>query len=258
MGSNDAFGPDEHPVHEVELSGYFLGKYEVTSAQFEAFVSQTKHRTTAETVGSGDVVLSKDVAGVSWRRPHDPDKPYEDPRHPVVQVSWTDAKAYCAWAGVRLPTEAEWERAAAWSPRQGRARRYSWGDSSPEQTTGRVANLADDTFMKAFEDPLLSSTFSGYRDGFAFTAPVGSFPDGVSPAGALDMTGNVYEWCEDGYDPSFYSRSPRKDPVGGANAEERVFRGGSFDAMKSYCTASARGHNKPDYRRSSLGFRVAR
>jgi formylglycine-generating enzyme required for sulfatase activity len=121
-----------------------------------------------------------------------------------------------------------------------------------------VANLADDTFMKAFEDPLLSSTFSGYRDGFAFTAPVGSFPDGVSPAGALDMTGNVYEWCEDGYDSSFYSRSPRKDPVGGANAEERVFRGGSFDAMKSYCTASARGHNKPDYRRSSLGFRVAR
>jgi formylglycine-generating enzyme required for sulfatase activity len=240
---------NELPAHEVELSAYFLGKLELTFGQFAAFVASTSYVTTAE-AAHASMTWSWLAASLS-------------PRHPVALVSWEDARAYCAWAGLRLPSEAEWERAASWDAKHQRKLRYSWGDEEPGTSQRRLGNLPDETLHR--EVPRTVDWFKGYDDGFANTAPVGSFPDGASPVGALDMTGNVGEWVEDIYDEQFYlvsSYAPGgrvKDPLCTEVAwTGRIARGGSFFNYRSEMWTVARNHfSNGDYY-NTIGFRVAR
>ena len=185
MGSPPGEGDgDEGPQHKVYVSEFYVDKHEVTNRQFERFVRAIAYRTDAEKKGSGwvyDEYKGKwvDKKGVSWRDYYD----YATEKHPVVLVSWNDARAYCKWVGKQLPTEAEWEKAA----RGIDARKYPWGSGKP---TGSKCNFADRSADLGWSD---KST----DDGYARTAPVGTYPQGVSPYGCMDMAGNVWEWCND-------------------------------------------------------------
>jgi formylglycine-generating enzyme required for sulfatase activity/predicted Ser/Thr protein kinase len=254
MGSE---GEDERerPVHEVELSGYFVGKLEATVGGFERFVRATGHVTGAEKRGSGRVLTSGgelEAPGATWRDPEGTGHP-AGKEMPVAQVSWDDAAAYCEWAGLVLPTEAQWEKACAWDPRAGKSRRYSWGDELASAVSGKVGNVMDETFKRRWPN---TNGFDGYDDGYEKMAPVGSFPDGASAYGALDMTGNVSEWCRDAYGETFYATGPRLDPFCGVGAQ-RIVRGGNFAYGPKSARARRRGVANPETVSENLGFRVA-
>jgi formylglycine-generating enzyme required for sulfatase activity len=184
---------------------------------------------------NGYVVLE----GVSWRNPDLKGRP--NAKDPVVQVSWVDAQAYCDWAGLALPTEEEWEKAASWDPQEKRARRYPWGDERPSSNTPAFANLADASFYKKF-DRLVRGPV--YDDGCAERAPVGSFPLDRSPCGAFDMGGNVSEWCRDGGE------------VGQLAIETRRYRGGNWCADKSWAQSGSQLEATPkDTSATWVGFR---
>jgi formylglycine-generating enzyme required for sulfatase activity len=264
-GLPEALKPEgrETPAHEVRLSAYFIGKYEVTNAQFEQFAKEKNFVTQAETNG-GFTSLDVDVDSAAdpkanrkfprgGARPSAPDEP-------VVQVSWTEVSEYCKWAGLRLPTEAEWERAASWDAHAQKKRRFPWGDDPIAPGMRRVANVADDALIAALGAPAAPPrSTAGYADGYAFLAPVGSFPDGASPVGCLDMGGNAHEWVEDAYAPDFYSHSPLRDPVKLDDLSlEKVFRDGSFAGNWASARTTLRQPGAAFLRRSDLGFRVAR
>ncbi|MBI3723270.1 SUMF1/EgtB/PvdO family nonheme iron enzyme, partial [bacterium] len=231
----------ERPVHDVDLSAFFVGKLEVTQAQFEQFVRDTRYVTEPE----------RDKIETTWRKPAGAPPPLE---HPVSCVTWLDAREYCRWAGLRLPTEAEWEKAACWDPATKRQRVYPWGDQAPGPGTPRFANVPDESLRRAEPERRI---FRGYDDGFAGAAPVGKFPAGASAYGALDMFGNVAEWCEDEYVEGFYGSCPRKDPVSiPTDKRNRVFRGGGF--LEWEPTAPSREFPYPQTAHPWLGFRVAR
>ncbi len=174
------------PGAEAHLPGCWIDKTEVTNALFGQFVKATNYVTEVEQDGRGAVWTGNTwakVRGADWRHPRGPASRLNGlDQHPVVQVSWNDAQAYCQWAGRRLPTEAEWERAA-----QGTDQRwYPWGNMPP---TGSRANFADRNFPADWSDKTAD-------DGYEFTAPAGNYPAGASPYGALDMAGNVWEWVD--------------------------------------------------------------
>jgi formylglycine-generating enzyme required for sulfatase activity len=229
------WGEREAPRHRVHLDAFYIDRYEVTNALFEKFVRATGHRTTAEREGSGWAWQDKDgkrqwvkVDGAEWRRPSGPGSS-TSADHPVVQVSWHDADAYCKWAGKRLPTEAEWEKAARGTD----GRRYPWGeDWDPSKANGAMT-------VKT-------------------TRPVGSYSGGVSPYGAHDMAGNVLEWVADWLDEDYYKRSPERNPRGPDSGQYRVLRGGSWYFSPVYLRSAARSHSSPGYRGDDLGCRCAR
>jgi len=242
-GDSDA-DSNEFPMHQVTLDAYWIDRAEVTNTQFELFVRDTGYETTAEDEGWSWVFLETDWGrkdGVDWQHPAGPGSDLNGLlQHPVLHVSWYDANAYCLWAGGRLPTEAEWEYAA----RGPGENRYPWGDSFD----GRLVNFCDANCRFNFAN-------STYNDGYRQTAPVGSYPAGVSWARLLDMAGNVWEWTADWYDSDYYEVSPFTNPAGPSAGSEKVMRGGSWDFPKQDVRSAARAKRDPNLRFDSVGFR---
>lgn len=263
-GRGDGYPADgEWPVHEVRLRPFRLATVAVTNARFAEFVDATGHVTDAERTGWSFVFAGllpdefpptrgvvgaewwRQVYGASWRRPEGPHSGLEGrDDHPVVHASWLDAHAYCAWSGTRLPTEAEWEHAA----RGGLVGQpFPWGDQLEPGGAHRM-NVWQGEF------PISDDA----ADGYSGTAPAASYePNGY---GLSNMCGNVWEWCADWFDPTWYRRSPREAPTGPATGQLRVMRGGSFLCHHSYCRryrVAARSSNDPTSSTANLGFRVA-
>src|SRR5699024_5648662 len=269
MGTNisDGFPEDgEAPIHNVRVKPFQMAIHTVTNAQFRDFIQQTGYVTDAEKYGWSFVfyqfvseatqrtVKQKVqhtpwwwvVEGATWDHPEGPDSSVDNRLdHPVVHVSWNDAMAYCEWAGVRLPTEAEWERAARGGLEQ---KRYPWGD---ELTPGgkHLCNIWQGDFPKTNTED----------DGYVGTAPVESFP--ANGYGLYNMSGNVWEWCADWFATNIHKRGGKDNPAGPDSGESRVIRGGSYLCHHSYCNryrVAARSANTPDSSTGNMGFRVAR
>jgi formylglycine-generating enzyme required for sulfatase activity len=220
---------DETPLHKVYLDGYWIGKYEVTFAQYDRYCNETK-------------IKKPDDKG--WGREN----------RPVINVSWDDAAAYCQWLSqktdlpFKLPTEAQWEKAA----RGNDQRKYPWGNHEPYYNGKWYANYrAHDSWEKRGDD------------GFPYTTPVGSYKLGASPYGLLDMAGNVWEWCSDRYDGDYYKNLTQKNknkiiqnPTGPGGGSDRVIRGGGWPDGARVLRCANRGSGGPSSRGSGLGFRL--
>jgi formylglycine-generating enzyme required for sulfatase activity len=266
----DAFPADgEGPVREVHLSPYAIDAKAVTNAQFATFVKATGYRTDAERSGWSFVfhhfvagaarhrVLDAmvpgapwwlAVEGASWRCPGGPGTGIGDKQnHPVVHVSWHDAIAYVAWAGKRLPTEAEWEKAARGGLVQ---KRFPWGDEFTPRGRHRCNTWQGDFPRRDTGE-----------DGFVGTAPVDAFrPNGY---GLYNASGNVWEWCADWFSRDWHvptSAETRRDPRGVEHGDAKVIRGGSYLCHESYCNryrVAARTSTTPDSSSGHIGFRCA-
>ncbi len=245
MGSTDGdwgAGANEKPQHRVYLDGYWIGRTEVTNAQYGQFVdaggySQREYWTDEgwqwkESQGSSGPSLWTDAV----RGQAD---------YPVAGVSWYEAAAYARWAGARLPSEAEWEKAARGTD----GRTYPWGNSFD----GTRLNYCDKMCTYDWKDYAVN-------DGYVYTAPVGHYEGGASPYGALDMAGNVWEWAADWYGETYYTASPQRNPGGPGSGSYRVLRGGSCFLDAAVVRCAYRWWINPDHRSYYLGvgFRVAR
>jgi len=220
MGSDPQMDPDalenEQPQRKVQLEAYWLSKHPVTNATYAAFVQATRHS------------LPRHWANGKI--------PAGEENHPVVNVSWEDAAAFCAWASqatgreVRLPTEAEWEKAA----RGADGRLYPWGNAAPDASR---------------------CNFGQHEQG---TTPVGQYsPRGDSPYSCTDMAGNVWEWCADGYDANFHKSSSARNPQGPVHGRSRLLRGGSWYVEGRYVRCAHRFRGAPNYIFGLIGFRCA-
>ncbi|MBI3359702.1 MAG: SUMF1/EgtB/PvdO family nonheme iron enzyme [Chloroflexi bacterium] len=247
MGSDSGLS-DEQPVHTVTLDDYWIDRTEVTNAMFTEFVKATGYQTEAEAHGRSSVfTLSSEVweqtAGADWQHPRGPGTSLDGlADHPVVHVSWHDARAYCEWAGRRLPTEAEWEKAARGTD----GRTYPW---RTENVTEKLLNFADRNLNVGWADNSLD-------DGFEFTAPVGSYPGGASPYGAWDMAGNVWEWVSSLYRAYPYDPNDGRENL--TSTAARVLRGGSWLNGQDLVRAAVRVKGKPTDSLEYAGFRCAR
>lgn len=296
MGSNDSDAKaDEKPAHEVKVEGFWIDATPVTNKQFKEFVDATGYVTTAEKAPKLEEIMSQVppgtpepapdllvpaslvfkkakgpvslrnhfqwwdwVPGADWRHPEGPESSIigkED--HPVVQVSWIDANAYAAWAGKRLPTEAEWEYAAYGGKKEVK---YVWGNEEFSEEKPQ-ANIWQGSF------PYESSK----ENGMIGTTPVKKFPP--NGYGLYDMSGNVWQWCSDYYHRFYYAQEAKNgvslNPKGPETsydpdepyAKKHVHRGGSFLCHQSYCKGyriTARMKTCPDTSLNHLGFRCAK
>ncbi len=243
MGSSDSdsrAASDEKPQHTVYLDAYWIDQTEVTNAMFQKFVQATGYKTDAEKAGWSwvwDGSTWNQVNGADWNHPKGPNTGLDGlGDYPVVQVSWNDANSYCRWAGARLPTEAEWEKAARGTD----GRIYPWGNDAP---TCSLANYWP------------SSSSNGC---VGDTQAVGSYPSGASPYGALDMAGNVWEWVADWYSDTYYAISPSSNPPGPSSGQYRVLRGGSWGGSGGSVRSAFRYWDDPADAGSSVGFRCSR
>jgi formylglycine-generating enzyme required for sulfatase activity len=218
MGSSQPYFNDEKPAHKVYLDAYYIDKYEITNAQYKKFVDATGHRRPAH---------STDPDYDLWG---EKGFPAELADQPVINVGWSDADAYCKWAGKRLPTEAEWEKAA----RGADARLYPWGNEPPEK---------------------MKIVFQQRWNGTQTYKPVGKMSSATSPYGVFDMAGNVAEWVADWYDPHYYKHSPAKNPTGPDTGFYKVMRGGAALNVGYYLRAINRDYDDTQNRGKENGFR---
>jgi formylglycine-generating enzyme len=270
MGTDAGYGfaaDGEGPAHVVTLAPFHIDATCVTNEAFNTFVNATGYKTESERFGWSFVfhghltaaqlarsaratVLGSEwwcrVESATWRHPEGTGSNIKQRwQHPVVHVSWNDAQAYAAWAGKRLPTEAEWEYAARGGLVQ---KRFPWGDEL--EPGGRHAmNVWQGVFP----------TRNTEADGYFGTAPAKSYK--ANGYGLYQVTGNVWEWCWDGFDPSYYATSPRENPTGPERTDRRVMRGGSYLCHASYCNryrTDSRSGNTPDSASTNIGFRCVR
>ncbi len=233
---------DEQPQHDVRLSAYHISRYPVTNAHYQAFVEDGAY--------TGRWQKCWTPEGWEWKEKENISAPesyggeFDLPNHPVVGVSWYEAVAFCNWLtqrlreqgelsngpSIRLPTEAEWEKAV----RSSDGRIYPWGD----EITPELANYED--------------------TGLGATSTVGCFPRGKSPYGCEEMVGNVWEWCLDWFDENYYSDSPKDNPQGPESGSVRVVRGGGWGYDAGGCRSAFRNVVDPDYRDGGIGFRLLR
>lgn len=263
--STDGYPADgEGPAREVTVSPFWIAATTVSNADFAEFTEATGWITVAERLGTSFVFAGflpedfppthgiaeapwwREVHGADWRHPEGPQSGINDRMdHPVVHVTWRDARSYAKWAGMRLPTEAEWEYAARGGLVQ---KRYPWGDEREPDGQHRM-NVWQGSFP----------AHNTAEDGYAGTAPVEAYePNGY---GLYNMTGNVWEWCSDWFDPAWHRTGPRVDPVGPPRTGRKVMRGGSHMCHDSYCfryRVDARSSNTADSSAGNVGFRCVR
>ena len=267
MGSDDPDGfvdDGEGPARDVSVDRFRIAPAAVTNREFNAFVRATRYLTDADRCGSSFVfylqvpeavrkTLRQVAAGLpwwlpvpyaSWQRPEGAGSHIHDRLdHPVVHVSWNDATAYCRWAGVRLPTEAEWEYAARGGLEN---RRYPWGDELDPGGHPRC-NIWRGSFPNAPAtgwEPTTIAAAAGEANGY----------------GLFNVAGNVWEWCADWFDNAYHHVAATRNPLGAKPTGRRSMRGGSFLCHDSYCNryrVAARGCNTPESSSSNCGFRVA-
>ena len=204
---------DEQPMHRVYVETFFMDKYQVSVSQYARFLDATSQEAPPDW-------------SIMNRSQHQ--------KRPVANVDWPEAKAYCTWAGKRLPTEAEWEKAARGTD----GRTYPWGNEHP---TKFFANVNQE-----------------HWNNHAALTPVGIFEDGKSPYGVYDMAGNVWEWVSDWYDPNYYTMSPSQNPTGPPRGESKVIRGGSWGSGPEALRSADREIHSPSFRGLGTGFRCAK
>jgi formylglycine-generating enzyme required for sulfatase activity len=270
MGSDDPEGfpaDGEGPVREITLSGFYIDAHPVTNREFSEFVKASGYFTESEQLGwsfvfAGHIPAEQfgvlvqatvpgaswwcQVYGADWTHPAGPDSSIAGRLdHPVVHVSWHDAQAYCAWAGKRLPTEAEWEYAARGGLVQAV---YAWGNELQPAGKHRC-NIWQGNF------PVLDLA----EDGYAGTSPVQAFPP--NGFGLYDMAGNTWEWCADWFHPTHHAAAARVNPHGPSSGSAKVIRGGSYLCHWSYCNryrVAARTSNTPESAATNISFRCVR
>ena len=209
MGGSEDDSPDnERPAHPIHLSSFYIDAYPVTNQDYREFVNCTGYK-----------------VPIHWQRGT---YPTGLARHPVVNVSWHDAKAYTEWIGVRMPTEAEWEKAARGTDE----RLYPWGSRFVDDRCNAINVVGA-------------------------TLPVDEFPMGRSPYGLWDLSGNVYEWCEDYYDEAYYKYSSATNPKGPEGGQERSIRGGFFGETRPNVRTTHRNSAPESHTRENVGFRLA-
>ena len=212
-----------NPGHTVYLDSYWIDQTDVTNAMY------------ARCVDAG-----------TCKAPHSPknvDTVFKGDNQPAGFVNWNDANTYCRWAGRRLPTEAEWEKAARGTD----GRTYPWGNQKP---AGNLLNFADIKSTMPEADKSID-------DGYKFTSPVGNYPDGASPYGALDMAGNAFQWVQDWGSNNYYANSPDKNPQGPSSGEDRVIRGGSCYSDENGVRSALSISIEPSSVFGNLSFRCA-
>ncbi len=252
MGSPEGSGgfPDEQPERQVLLSGFYLDRFEVTNRAYAVFVQTTHHRSPA------NINEAATLWGVNQPIPGIDD-------HPVINVSWEDAAAYCRWVGKRLPTEAEWEKAARGTDH----RRYPWGNEWDFRMANSASYWAQRTieFHSGADWEAFWVRGEGARlakaqgiQGEVLTMPVDSFPEAVSPYGVFGMAGNAAEWVQDWYDPNYYRNAPLSDPTGPSRGAIKAMRGGSWLKPAASLRTSDRDWGTMDSRPSGTGFRCAK
>jgi len=213
---------DEQPQHMVSLDGFWIYTNEVTNAQFAAFLNAMGNQ---QEGGMPWYDLESGYGQIDSNGTWMPQSGFAN--YPAIEVTWYGATAYCGWAGGHLPTEAQWEKAA----RGSEGRRFPWGDAMPD------CNHAN---------------FGTCENG---TVAVGSFPDGASPCGALDMSGNAAEWVADWYGETYYSSSPSESPLGPTTGDYRVMRGGAWILYGWFQMTTSRTMNAPHESDIMTGFR---
>lgn len=219
---------DERPIHAVYLDAFLFDRTEVTNAMYAACV---KNGRCDEPRSNTSIKQNAQNSSFYYGN-------LDFDSFPVIHVSWNDAKVYCEWAGRRLPTEAEWEKAASWDDRQKENRLYPWGDKIDCSYSNHYGN--------------------GDKLCVGDTTPVGNYPNGASFYGVLDMAGNVWEWVADRYDPEYYGKSDLQNPIGPRSGDYIVIRGGSFLTGRAVgIRSSDREFLTPDSTSHNVGFRCA-
>ncbi len=240
---------NEKPQHTITLDSYWIDQTEVTNAMFTRFIEETGYQTEAEQAGYGLVYSPltdnwEKTDGASWKHPIGPGNNITSLNHyPVVQVSWNDADAYCKWADRRLPTEAEWEKAARGTD----GRQYPWGNDF----NGENLNYCDTNCI------MINNQDTSTNDDYLDLAPIGIYPEGSSPYNALDMSGNVWEWVGDWFDEAYYQTTPSSNPLGPETGTYRTLRGGSWSNGNIFVRNAVRTGSLPNETIDNLGFRCA-